>query len=137
MGGGRLVSAFISVIANAYWLSPKQDHCQDNWRVAADLASSDVAQRVMAALLHRLCWIGIAGAVSIRCGCNQEEIAARSPPNFVWRTAVALIAAFGTRTPSERRTFRASKGGLIMNNIVYIVGAVVIVLFILGFLGLR
>jgi hypothetical protein len=31
----------------------------------------------------------------------------------------------------------ASTGGSAMNNIVYIVGAVVIVLFILGFLGLR
>lgn len=31
----------------------------------------------------------------------------------------------------------ASAGGSVMNNIVYIVGAVVIVLFILGFLGLR
>lgn len=59
------------------------------------------------------------------------------PPRFAWRAAVALTPACRTRTLSERRTFRATKGGSVMNNIVYIVGAVVIVLFILGFLGLR
>lgn len=54
----------------------------------------------------------------------------------------ALDECRDVRTPGTRNTFgrrpqHASTGRWAMNNIVYIVGAVVIVLVILGFLGLR
>ncbi len=39
--------------------------------------------------------------------------------------------------PSGRSALLVSTGETVMNSIVYIVGAVVIVLFILGFLGFR
>jgi len=41
------------------------------------------------------------------------------------------------RDDAEPTTLHNSSGGSVMNSIVYIVGAVVIVLFILGFIGLR
>jgi len=61
--------------------------------------------------------------------------------------AVGVAADAGTRNPTRRRRQAATKpmparyaacnGGSNMNSIVYMVGAVVIVLAILGFLGLR
>jgi hypothetical protein len=60
---------------------------------------------------------------------HRRRAKARAP----WRLATLPFA----EEPSERRIPYARTEGLVMNNIVYIVGAVVIVLFILGFLGFR
>jgi hypothetical protein len=47
------------------------------------------------------------------------------------------MPAWGATSPARRRWCGVTNHGRAMNNIIYIVGLVVIVIVILGFLGLR
>ena len=68
---------------------------------------------------------------------DRERAKGRSVALASQKTAIATPGD-GTMKLSARRTLHVSTGDSVMNNIVYIVvGAVVIVLFILGFLGFR
>jgi len=75
------------------------------------------------------------GQTAIRLIALQGSPAHRSSSgagirSFCW-------GQFAVRQPNPHRTFQSRQRSRIMNNIIWLVGAVVIVLFVLGYFGLR